>query len=115
MFEQFWYKNRKLLHYPRTTHKFKKTLIDENIDATHIESGSDEDDAPLYLYHLDIIVTATKQASNTLGGYPCKKRIVTNSIQCNVLNFVVRVPKEGKTGDKDKNNDDNGNNVGEYV
>jgi len=99
-----------------TTPEFKKALITsglivkvgENIDATDIESGSDEDDAPLDIYHLDIVVTVKKKATTTSSGRSTrKKKKAINKIQFNVLNFVVGVPKEENTRDNDDSDDDN--------
>ena len=116
-----------------TTPIFKKSLIlsklivkvGENINATDIESGSDEDDAPLDIYHLDIVVTVKKKATTTSSGRSTrKKKKAINKIQFNVLNFVVGVPKEENTrdnddsdddDDNDNDNDDDGHDDDEYV
>lgn len=92
----------------------KIVKVGKNINATEIESGDDKDDTPYDLYHLDILVTAKKQATTTLDGRH-RKKIGINKIRFNVLNFVVVVPKEEKKGDEDEDNDNDGNDDCEYI
>ena len=81
--------------------------VGANVDTTDIKSGSDEDDAPLDLYHLDIVVTVKKKATTTSSGRSTrKKKKAIKKIKFNVLNFVLGVPKKERDDDSHGNDDD---------